>query len=119
MGGKYDLEERTAIFAEEIIRFCKRIPHNTITNPMINQIVKSGTSQAANYYEANEAESRKDFFHKIGIANKEVKETKVWLRLMSTAHEPSREEVRKLWKEAHELTLIFSAIRRKKKIENL
>ena len=118
----YDLEERTAKFAEEIIEFCRTIPQNTITTPMITQLIKSGTSQAANYYEAVEAESTKDFFHKIGIAQKEIKETKLWLRLIAKAHEPAKERARVLWKEAHELNLIFASVRRKRfensKIEN-
>ena len=106
----YDLEERTAKLAEDIINLMKKIPLNEITRPIITQITKSGTSQAANYYEANEAESKKDFVHKIGIAKKETKETKLWLRLLANAHEPIREEARRLWKEAHELNLIFAAI---------
>lgn len=116
---KYDLEERTAKFAEHIIIFCKKIPKDTITIPIITQIIKSGSSQAANYYEATEAESKKDFYHKIGIAQKEIKETKLWLRLIAQAHEQTKEESRKLWKEAHELNLIFASIRRnRKKFEN-
>jgi len=106
----YNLEERTANFAEKIIEFCKSISQNPITIPLINQIIKSGTSQAANYYEANEAESPKDFAHKVNIAKKEVKETKLWLRLIADAHEPAKENARVLWKEAHELNLIFASI---------
>ena len=106
----YDLEERTAKFAEDIIDLMKKIPLNEITRPIITQIIKSGTSQAANYYEANEAESKKDFVHKIGIAKKEIKETKLWLRLLANTYEPIREDARRLWKEAHELNPIFATI---------
>jgi len=74
---EYDLEKRTAQFAKEIISFCKSISTNQINNTMINQLIKSGTSQAANYYKANEAKSKKDFVHKIDIAKKEIKETKL------------------------------------------
>ena len=67
----FDLEERTAKFGENIIDFCKNIPKNVITTPMINQLIKSGTSVGANYCEADCAESKKDFEHKIGICKKE------------------------------------------------
>ena len=63
----WDLEERTAKFGEDIIRFCKKIPKNPITVPLINQLVRAGTSVGANYAEADDAESKKDFKHKIGI----------------------------------------------------
>lgn len=114
-GKNYDLEERTAKFAEEIIIFCRTIPLNEITRPIINQLIKSGTSQAANYYEAVEAESKKDFIHKIGISNKEIKETKLWLRLIAQAYVPIIVQARKLWCEAHELNLIFFSVIRKTK----
>ncbi|MBU0597028.1 four helix bundle protein [Patescibacteria group bacterium] len=108
----FDLEERTAKFAENIILFCKTIPENSITKPIITQLVKSGTSQAANYCEACEAESSRDFIHKIGIVLKETKETKFWLRAISISHEPCKEKSRNLWKEANELNLIFAKSRR-------
>ena len=60
----YDLEERTAKFGENVIRFCKKIPRNIITNPMISQLVRAGTSVGANYSEADDAESGKDFKQK-------------------------------------------------------
>jgi four helix bundle protein len=68
---RYDLEERTAKFGEEIIRFAKKIPENSITKPLIIQLIKSGTSIGANYCEADDAESKKDFKHKISICKKE------------------------------------------------
>ncbi len=111
--GMYSLEERTAVFAERLLSFCKKIPKTHINTPMVVQLVKSGTSQAANYYEATEGESPKDFYHKIGIAKKEIKETKLWLRLVAYTNESLRDEARILWKEAHELNLIFASIRRK------
>ena len=67
---KYNLEERTAKFGEEIIKFAKKIPKNSVTIPLITQLVKSGTSIGANYCEADDAESSKDFQHKIGICKK-------------------------------------------------
>ncbi|MBI2052295.1 MAG: four helix bundle protein [Candidatus Sungbacteria bacterium] len=107
---KYDLEERTAKFGEEIIRFVDSLPKNDITKPIMGQLVRAGTSIGANYCEADDAESRKDFKHKIGIAKKEARETKHWLRMVSIASPPSTEKARRLWQEAKELHLIFNAI---------
>jgi len=107
---KYDLEERTARFGEEIIDFVKTISKNAINNPLISQIVRSGTSIGANYMEADGAESKKDFRHKISLCRKETKETKHWLRMIAKANPAKAEQSRKLWKEAQELTLIFSSI---------
>ena len=82
---KYDLEERTAIFGENIIEFAKNIPNNPITIRLIPQLVAAGTAIGSNYCEADCAESNKDFIHKMSIANKEAKETKNYLRIMSKA----------------------------------
>lgn len=112
---KYDLEERTAKFAEDIIEFVKKIPQNPITIPIITQLVKAGTSVGANYNEADCAESRKDFEHKIGICIKESRETKFWLRMAAKVASELKQESRIRWKEANELNLIFSSIRRKSK----
>ena len=107
----YDLEERTAQFGEDIIALCRRIKPNNIINPLINQIVRSGTSIGANYMEANGASSKKDFVNKIFICKKECQETKHWLRmLLSCALEENEMEAKQLWKEAQELTLIFQKI---------
>ena len=107
---KFDLEERTAKFGEAVILFLKTIQKNEITRPLVGQLVRSSTSIGANYMEADGAESRKDFIHKLGICKKECKETKHWLRMISTAENSVQETCRELWKEAQELTLIFSAI---------
>jgi four helix bundle protein len=77
--------------------------------------VASSGSIGANYCEANEAESKKDFQHKIGISKKEIKETKHWLRLLAHANPEFTEDFRKLWQEARELLLIFSSIIRSSK----
>lgn len=111
----YDLEERTAKFGESVIEFTKILPNNTFNNPLINQIVRSGTSIGANYMEADGAESGKDFKHKIAICKKEAKETKHWFRMIAKANPENIDECRKLWKEAHELALIFSSILKPKK----
>ncbi len=114
-GKKYDLEERTAKFGEDIIEFCQSLPETSVTKPLINQIVRSGTSVGANYMEADAAESKRDFQHKIGICKKESKETMHWLRMIAKAIPTKKDECRKLWKEAHEFVLIFSSILNKKK----
>ena len=107
---KYDLEERTAKFGEQVILFCKSLPRNEITKPLINQLVKCGTSVGANYSEADDAESKQDFRHKIGICKKESRESKHFLRMMVVAVPQAQEEAKLLWQEAKELNLIFNAI---------
>ena len=106
----YDLEERTAKFGEAIIELMRKIPKDLVNQRLIPQVVGSGGSLGANYCEANEAESKKDFQHKIGICKKETKETKHWLRLLAKANPQLKDDFRKLWSEAQELLLIFSKI---------
>jgi len=112
---KFDLEERTAKFGENIIEFAKKIPKTPITLPLIGQLVRAGTSVGSNYCEADCAESKKDFEHKLGICKKESKESKHWLRMVSKATPELKDEARKLWREANELNLIFSSIVNKSK----
>ncbi|MDO8493156.1 MAG: four helix bundle protein [bacterium] len=109
-GIKYDLEERTAMYGEGIIKFCRGIIKDTINSPLISQLIRSGTSVGANYMEANGASSKKDFRNKIFICKKEAQETKHWLRMISTASPEYSDPARKLWKETQELTLIFQKI---------
>ena len=80
---KYDLEERTAKFAEEIIKMCKKSLPNHITKPIVTQLVRSGTSIGANVEEATAAQTKKDFATKMSIASKEARETRYWLRLLN------------------------------------
>lgn len=106
----YDLEERTGKFGEDIIEFAKKVPKNVITIPLIGQLVKAGTSVGSNYCEADCAESKRDFEHKLGICRKESKESKHWLRMITKAVPELKNEARKLWQEANELNLIFNTI---------
>ncbi len=106
----YDLEERAAKFGEDVIEFVGKINRSEINRPLVNQIVRSATSVGANYMEANEASSKKDFRNKIRICRKESNETKHWLRMIAKANPEKNLECRKLWKESHELTLIFAKI---------
>lgn len=106
----YDLEERTAKFGECVIKFCQQIKLTVITEPIVKQIIRSATSVGANYMEATGACSKSDFRNKIFFCKKEAQETKHWLRMLSTALPDKQTELRMLWKEAQELTLIFHAI---------
>lgn len=106
----YDLEERTARFAESVISLVKKIKLSPVNRRIIEQLVGSAGSMGANYCEANEAESKRDFAHKIAICKKETKETKHWLRLLAKAQPEVASSIRELWQEAQELLLIFSAI---------
>jgi len=106
----YDLEERTAEFGEAIIRFAKKIPQNPVNNRLIDQLVGAGTSIGANYCEADDGVSKKDFKNKIGTCKKEARETKYFLRMVVAAEEKLKPEARTLWQEPKELHLIFCKI---------
>lgn len=109
------LLERTALFGEQIIGFCKRIPKDAVNLPLINQLVCSGTSVGANYCEADDPLSRKDYMKSIGIRRKVSKETKFWLRMVAVSVVPDlKTDAREVWREAKELNLIFGSIYRKK-----
>jgi len=110
---KFDLAERTSKFGMQVIAFSKEIPVSHITKPIISQFVRSGTSVGANYYEAEEASSKKDFRNKISIAKKEAKETMYWLEMIIKAEPQLKDKARLIWKESHELVLIFSSIMKK------
>jgi four helix bundle protein len=110
----YDLEERTARFGEAVIDFAKTIPQSAVTNRIISQLVGAGTSVGANYLEADDAVSKKEFLKNIGTCRKEARETKHFLRMIVRAVPELKPEARKLWTEARELNLIFSKIWRNK-----
>ncbi len=110
----FDLAERTALFGERVIEFCRSVKEDSVTKPLISQLVRSGTSVGANDCEADEAVSRKEFMHKIGTCKKESKESRHWVRMIVKACPDRRNAAVKLWKEANELLLIFAAIWRQK-----
>ncbi len=118
MPNKYNLEERTAKFGEAIIDFAKELPKNEITLPLISQLIRAGTSVGSNYCEADCAETKKDFVHKLGICKKESRESKHWFRMIARAVPEKKDVSRKLWQEANELNLIFIAIVRKSRNKN-
>lgn len=106
----FDLEERTARFGEAVIDFLKPIPEGPKTNRLIDQLLGASSSVGANYCEADDALTTKDFRHKLAISRREARESKHFLRLLARAHMSCRPTARKLWREARELNLIFSAI---------
>jgi len=108
----FDLEERTALFGEAIVQFAKKIPRSPANDRLVGQLVGCGTSVGANYCEANERVSKKDFRNTIGRCVKEAKETKYFLRLIAAAEPRLAEEARALYREAKELHLIFASMYR-------
>jgi four helix bundle protein len=113
-GRVFELGERTALFGEAAIKLANGLSRTPVTTPLISQLVRSSTSVGANYMEAGAAQSGKDFDNKIGICKKEARETMHWLRMMAVADDSVRSECRTMWQEAHELTMIFSAILKKR-----
>ncbi len=113
----YDLEERTARFGEAVIDFTRMIPQEAVTNRIISQLVGAATSVGANYVEADDAVSKKEFLKSIGTCKKETREVKHFLRMAVRAVPELKAEARKLWLEARELHLIFSKIWRSGKNE--
>ncbi|MEA2112708.1 MAG: four helix bundle protein [Patescibacteria group bacterium] len=107
---QYDLEERTAKYSEEIIIFIKNIKKDLLNENILKQLLKSATSIGANYYEANNASSKRGFKNKIYISKKEANETKYWLRLLGKTSPESDKQIKILWKEAQELNMIFQKI---------
>jgi four helix bundle protein len=108
----FDLEERTASFGEAVVRFVKKIPRSPGNDRLVGQLVGCGTSIGANYCEANEGVSKKDFRNTIGRCVKEAKETKYFLRLIAAAEPRLADEARSLYREAKELHLIFASMYR-------
>jgi four helix bundle protein len=112
-GRAFDLEERTAVFGEKIVRFGKRIPRNPGNDRLIGQIVGAGTSVGANYIEASESVSKKDFKFSISRCKKESEESRFYLRMIAASEPRLAEDCRILYREANELLLIFAEIHRK------
>jgi four helix bundle protein len=104
------LMERTISFASNAIAFAKTIKESTISRPLISQLVRSSTSVGANYHEACDAQSKKDFVHKIGISRKEAREVMYWLQIIVGSFPEYRENAQPLLKESNELNRILSSI---------
>ena len=104
----YDLEERLIDFAIQIIRMAETLPKTRVGNHISGQIIRCGTSPAPNYGEAQSAESRADFIHKMRICLKELRETRVWLLMIVKALLIKKESILKpLIDENNELIAIF------------
>ncbi len=111
---RFDLEERTFQFARRVRAFVKKLPRTICNIEDVRQVVRSSGSVGANYIEANEALSKKDFRLRIRISRKEAKETRYWLRLLDTQDgAPLDSERERLVQESTELMLIFGAILKK------
>jgi four helix bundle protein len=113
MDRHYDLEERTEAFAKAVIEMCKKLPQSTINMELVSQEVRAAGSIGANYIEANESLSKKDFAYRIKICRKEAKESKYWLRLIGSANKEPEKEILGLMQESIELMNIFGAILKK------
>jgi four helix bundle protein len=107
---QYDLEERTFLFAKDVRSFVKRLPKIVAHIEDGRQAIRSSGSVGANYIEANESLSKKDFIHRIKICRKEAKESRYWLRLLETNNKLLEKERVRLINEATELMKIFGSI---------
>jgi len=112
---KIELERRTKGFSLNLIRFLQSLPKNYLGETLGRQLLKSGTSIEANYREANRAESKADFIHKLAIVEKEASETLYWLELMLEGEIGANQEAIRLIQEAKQLLAIFTAAGRTSK----
>ena len=100
------------MFGEEVIRLARSMKRDAVTSPLINQLVRSATSIGANYVEADEAGSKKEFRYRISVCRREARETQYWLRILVAADASVRDTARNIWQEARELVLILESIHR-------
>ena len=108
-GKKYDLEERLVAYAASIIALTEVLPNSRSGNHIAAQLLRSGTSPAPNYGEAEAAESRKDFLHKMGICLKELRESRVWLQIIERRALLNESDLASALRETDELIRIFNA----------
>lgn len=107
---RYDLEDRTLEFSRRIVRLCRALPKDVVNRRLADQLVRSGTSVGANYREANETQTKKDFRNRLRISRKEAKETVYWINLVMEANPDLKERVAPLLQEATELLKILASI---------
>jgi four helix bundle protein len=115
---KVELEQKTKRFALRVIEFVAQLSKSQVNNVLGYQLLKSGTSIGANYREANRAESRNDFIHKIGIVEKEAAETQYWLEFAQEAHLGSAEKRQWLLQESGQLLAIFTSVGKTTKLRD-
>jgi four helix bundle protein len=104
-----DIAMRLRLFAASVVRLCRRLPDDPAAKHIGRQLIRAATGGGANYEEARGAESRADFIHKLGIANKEVREALYWLQLTQESELVVNEELAALIREANELVAILTA----------
>ncbi len=107
---QYNLESRTLEFGKRIVRLAKALSRNQINLTLVSQIIRSGTSVGANYREANETATKKDFLYRMRICLKEAKETLYWLEIIIEANPEISKRTKPLLIETTELVKIFAAI---------
>src|SRR3989344_4265954 len=107
---RYDLEDRTLTYGKRIIALCKSLVKNSINLPLASQLIRSGTSVGANYREANETSTKKDFLFRMRICRKEAKETGYWLKIIVEANPELESQIAPLLQETTELVKIFATI---------
>ncbi len=106
----FDLGERTLSFAKNVISLCRKLKNDLVNREVVKQLVRSACSIGANYREANESLSKKDFAYRIKICRKEAKESSYWLRLLEDGNDEFKDDINKLLRESIELKKIFSSI---------
>lgn len=107
---KVELERRTKAFGVKVVRFAAALPRNRVSDTLGIQLLRSGTSVGANYREANRAQSRSDFIHKIALVEKEASETQYWLEVCDECGIGNAEDRRWLFQESSSLLAIFTTI---------
>lgn len=110
MKKEFDLIDRTREYGIRSIQFSRSVPASVITNPLIHQFIRSATSVGANYCEADQAQTKKDFIHKICLCKKESRESMYWIEMIMAASPLTEQDGKILWQESKELTLIFNTI---------
>lgn len=106
----YNLEDRTLEFSKTSVNLAKRLPFNRVNDKIVDQFIRSSTSVGANYREANECETKKDFKNRIRIAKKEAKETIYWLDIILEENHDFKEEIKILRSESIQLMKILASI---------
>ena len=107
---KYDLEDRTLRFAKACIDLCKLLVKDAVNIELLSQFIRSSGSVGANYREANDSTTKKDFYYRIGICRREAKESKYWLELILHSNQKLSDKVEPLVDEALQLARIFASI---------
>ncbi|GAB5405673.1 MAG: four helix bundle protein [Aureliella sp.] len=107
MSKRLDLEDRLVNFAVRVINVVESLPTTKAANHIAGQLVRAGTSPAANYGEAQSAESRRDFIHKMKIALKELRETQIWMKIIEQKPMCEPAKMKEIVKECDELISIF------------